>query len=78
MKKPENNQDNFSGCICLDCSLFTSCNQKKNEKLFCARKKSDCEMDSQKMCICGMCPIYSENELSGGYFCINEIVEEKA
>jgi hypothetical protein len=32
-------------------------------------------MDAKKMCICGICPIYSANDLSGAYFCINEISE---
>jgi hypothetical protein len=73
MKKPENNEENLKHCICEQCSLFSGCNQEKAEKLFCARQKSACEMDSKKMCICGMCHVYNQYELSGGYFCINEI-----
>lgn len=33
-------------------------------------------MDSNKMCICGGCPVYRENDLAGGYFCINELGEK--
>ena len=73
MNKPNDNPENFSQCICINCSLYTDCNKGKNEKLFCARKKSECPMDASKMCICGMCPVYKKNDLSGGYFCINEI-----
>lgn len=75
MIKPKDSPENFSKCVCENCSLFYDCNKKKEEKLFCARKRSDCEMDAKKMCICGICPVYSDNNLSGGYFCINEIKE---
>lgn len=75
MKKPADNPENSGKCICPGCSLFTGCNQEKGEKLFCARRKSDCPMDNTKMCICGACPVFNENGLSGGYFCINEIAE---
>jgi aldose sugar dehydrogenase len=75
MNKPADNQNNFDSCICPNCSLFTDCNKEKSEKFFCGRKKSGCEMDPEKMCICGMCPVYTRNNLSGGYFCINEIGE---
>lgn len=71
--KPQDNPENFSKCICENCALFTECNKEGKEKLFCARKKSDCAMDASKMCICGVCPVYNDNNLSGGYFCINEI-----
>lgn len=73
--KPANNGDNWEKCICGNCPLFRECNQEKNEKIFCARKKSECEMDAKKMCICGGCTVYNENSLSRGYFCINEIQE---
>lgn len=75
MKKPEDNQENFVVCICDQCSLFMDCNKEKAEKLFCARKKSECEMDGKKMCICGMCPVFEQNKLIGGYFCLKEISE---
>jgi hypothetical protein len=75
MSKPKDIQENFNRCVCESCSLFTKCNKEKGEKIFCAKKKSDCDMDNNKMCICGICPVYIENNLSGGYFCINEIKE---
>lgn len=71
--KPANTEDNLEKCICGNCPLYHACNKENNEKLFCAQKKSACEMDAKKMCICGGCPVYNENDLSGGYFCINEI-----
>ena len=73
MPKPQNNQENLPLCICEKCSLFTDCNKEKQEMLFCARLKSGCKMDIKKMCICGTCKVFQNNELTGGYFCINEI-----
>ena len=73
MKKPADNQTNFTACICPGCPLYTDCNREKSEKLFCGRKKSECAMDANRMCLCGMCPVYKKNDLTGGYFCINEI-----
>ena len=75
-KKPSDFPENLSRCICADCSLYSDCNKDKDEKVFCARKKSLCAMDSKKFCICGMCPVYTDNDLKGGYFCINEIPEK--
>jgi hypothetical protein len=75
MKKPENIDDNKNACICPNCPLFTDCNTGKNEKFFCGEKKSECPMDSKKMCICGGCAVFDKYDLTGGYFCINEIIE---
>jgi len=71
--KPDNSADNFDKCICSGCSLYYECNRKSGEKIFCARKPSDCVMDDQRLCICPKCPVYSENKLSGAYFCIVEL-----
>ena len=73
MKKPENIEENRSRCICPNCPLFTPCNGRKKEKFFCGNAPTACPMDAKKMCICGGCQIYKENNLTGGYFCINEI-----
>ena len=74
--KPQNTEENKSRCLCEGCPLFGACNQNKKEKFFCGTKKSECDMDSNKMCICGGCPVYRENDLAGGYFCINELGEK--
>jgi hypothetical protein len=71
--KPDNNQENFDKCVCINCTLFTDCNRDKMERLFCARQRSKCSMDSSKLCICGSCPVFKENKLIGGYFCLIEI-----
>lgn len=71
--KPENNGLNRDKCICPTCRVFTSCNAEKDEKLFCARTKSVCAMNTNQACICSMCPVYNDNDLSGGYFCLTEL-----
>lgn len=71
--KPQENEHNRNRCLCDGCQLYGHCNAAAREKLFCATQKSVCAMDSSKMCICGSCPVYAENALVGGYFCINEI-----
>ena len=71
--KPQANEHNCNRCLCVGCQVYGHCNEEKREKLFCATKKSVCSMDQSKMCICGSCPVYAEHELSGAYFCINEL-----
>lgn len=73
MKKPEDSTENLSKCICGKCPVYDDCARSKTEMLYCAREKSECSLDSKKLCICGMCPVFNENDLSGGYFCINNI-----
>lgn len=68
--KPADTKENFQKCVCPNCTLFTDCNKGKNERLFCARQKSECPMDNTKICICGTCAVFRENNLVGGYFCI--------
>lgn len=69
MPNPQDNLENVSLCICEKCPLFTECNKGSKEILFCAKGKSGCEMDDKKMCICGMCKVFNDNDLTGGYFC---------
>jgi hypothetical protein len=72
--KPKNSAENFGKCICVNCPLFTDCNRNKGERLFCARTKSECAMDNKKSCLCPAgCPVYSENDLVGAYYCIVEL-----
>jgi len=77
MKKPEDNQENMSKCICGECPVYDDCCKEKMERLYCAKTKSECTLDSKKMCICGQCPVFNENDLTGGYYCINEIKTEE-
>jgi len=69
--RPENNEINYNNCICKACPSYNECTQRTDEKGFCMDKRSSCKIDKNS-CICGSCPVYNENNLSGGYFCIDE------
>ncbi len=72
--KPKNSAENFGKCFCINCPLYTDCNKNKAERIFCARTMAECEMDGGKKCLCPTgCPVYSENELAGAYFCKIEL-----
>jgi hypothetical protein len=77
MNKPEDIDKNRNACICSNCPLFSECNSANGEIFFCGAQKSRCAIDASKMCICGGCAVYDEYDLSGGYFCINEITIDK-
>ncbi len=70
--KVENNQDNLIKCICKNCPTRDECMKGKMEGFFCARDKSTCDLE-KKGCICGECPLSSEYQLSGSYYCENGI-----
>jgi len=70
--KPENNGQNETRCICPSCRVKTTCHADQKEVLFCARAKSDGAMNTSQTCICAMCPVYNDNDLNGGYFCVKE------
>ncbi|MDD5569146.1 MAG: DUF2769 domain-containing protein [Candidatus Pacebacteria bacterium] len=69
--KPLDNAENDAKCSCPQCPLFTDCNEKLKEALFCARGKSGCSMDADKRCICGSCPVHQENKLNDYKYCIH-------
>ncbi|MDO8668291.1 MAG: DUF2769 domain-containing protein [bacterium] len=72
MSKISNTKENFAKCTCGSCPTYqaSSCAKKKPEKLYCATGKSSCDL-ARKGCICGACPIWSEYNLSNGYFCFS-------
>ncbi|MCJ7472557.1 MAG: DUF2769 domain-containing protein [Actinobacteria bacterium] len=69
MKVPDT-QENLMKCICGSCPSHNQCMKDKMQGLFCAREKSDCEIE-KKGCICGQCPLFSEYGLENLYYCIN-------
>jgi len=73
--KTANTEDNMKKCICSRCPLYNDCNKENSEGLYCARTKTECPMDNTKACICGACVVFAENDLTEGYFCLNEISE---
>jgi hypothetical protein len=76
MPKVINNEENMKKCICPECPTFrsSSCPSENGENFFCARGKTACEL-TDKSCICGMCPLWDEFNLSMGYFCLNGAAE---
>lgn len=64
----KNTQDNLQKCICGGCPTYDECMKGGAEGLFCARQKSNCDFE-KKGCTCGECPMTTENNLSGGYYC---------
>jgi hypothetical protein len=73
--KPENSEENLKRCTCQECPVYPQCSGEKDERLFCARTNSTCVMNEGQPCICGSCPVYFENYLEGGYYCIKELKE---
>jgi hypothetical protein len=73
MAKVIKNSVNEKKCICPNCPSYNSCAEGKKEVLYCADEvgKSACEY-KMNGCICGGCPVYSENNLKEGYYCINK------
>ncbi len=61
-------KENADRCICPGCPTINECMKNRNEHLFCARGKTDCEME-KKGCLCGECPIGSEYNLIDFYYC---------
>jgi len=68
MAKVPDTQENSLKCICGGCPSYDDCMRDKDEILYCARKKSDCEV-SKNGCLCGACPLTSEFDLDKLYYC---------
>lgn len=61
--------DNAASCICPNCPTYNECMTGGGSVLFCARGKSDCDVERQG-CICGECPVQSQYRNSGMYYCV--------
>jgi len=77
MAKVPNTDENAGKCICPNCPTWKSdaCAAEKNERLYCGRGKTACDL-KDKGCICGECPMWFRYNLSKGYFCFNGAAEE--
>ena len=63
-------EENRTKCICPSCLSYPRiCG---GEILYCARARSLCKIQI-KQCICNRCPVYTENRLTGLYFCDRDI-----
>jgi len=68
-------EENRKKCFCPGCPSFPK--NCQGEILYCAKGKSDCDIRPEG-CICNICKVYSENKLTGLYFCDkDEVGEEK-
>lgn len=77
MAKVPDTPENAEKCICPNCPTVkdNKCVAEKKETLYCARGKSQCELE-EKMCICGQCPVWFRNSLSNYYYCLSGEAEE--
>ncbi len=66
--KVQDNKENFANCICVNCPTHNDCMKEGEQRLFCSRGKSSCELE-RAGCLCGECPVASENDLEGLYYC---------
>jgi hypothetical protein len=72
--KVEDTADNAERCACPGCPTFNDCMRAGAQALYCARGVTDCEPQAAS-CICGSCPVWSNNSLSDYYFCIQGAAE---
>ncbi|MDI6810600.1 MAG: DUF2769 domain-containing protein [archaeon] len=61
-------EENLKKCICMNCPSYNECMKTGMQGLFCARGKTDCDLE-RLGCICNQCPISSDYQLFGGYYC---------
>lgn len=78
MSKVEKNEANLDKCACPNCPSHNECAKEKMEKLYCSEEvgKSTCPFE-MKGCLCGPCPVHTENDLKSGYYCINGTSSDK-
>ena len=48
MKVPDT-QENLMKCICGSCPTYNQCMKDKMQGFFCAREKSDCETEKERL-----------------------------
>ena len=77
MFKVEKNEANLKACPCPACPSYNECAKGKAETLYCSGSigKSACDF-KMSGCICGACPVHSQNKLSSGYYCIKGAADE--
>jgi hypothetical protein len=69
MAKVPNTQENVDKCVCRVCPSYSDCMKENDEILYCARKKSTCDV-ARKGCKCGTCPLTAEFDLDKLFYCI--------
>lgn len=61
-------EENAGMCLCPGCPTHNECMKKNNERIFCSRGKTDCDLE-RKGCLCGTCPIERKYGLTDFYYC---------
>jgi Protein of unknown function (DUF2769) len=64
----EDSEENSAKCVCGRCKSYPG----GEPWLYCARGKSPKEIDRVE-CICPECPVWTENDLSGTYYCVSGV-----
>lgn len=62
MSVPDTNE-NMEKCFCKICPSYNRCMGDSKERLFCAKGKSNCNIE-KAACICETCPIDKEYNLT--------------
>jgi len=60
--------ENAALCLCPNCPTRNECMTRKGEQMFCVRGNTKCDL-VHKGCFCGGCPLESEYQFAGLYFC---------
>lgn len=60
--------ENAERCLCPGCPTHNECMKSNDERLFCSKGKTECELE-RKGCLCGTCPVEREYELTDFYYC---------
>lgn len=67
--RPDDNQETAEMCLCPGCPTYNDCMRSNEERLFCARGKSACDVSAVE-CICSECPVWASFRLDSYYFCM--------
>ena len=61
-------EENAEKCLCQGCPTRNECMESNEERLFCSRGKTECELE-RRGCLCGSCPVENEYGLTDFYYC---------
>ncbi len=66
--RPEDDDENAGRCLCPGCPTYDDCMRGKDQRLYCARGRTDCD-PAANGCICGECPVWASYGLGSYYHC---------
>ena len=65
-KNVPDTEENAEMCLCPGCPTHNEC--MKNERIFCSRGKTECDLE-KRGCLCGTCPVERNYGLTDFYYC---------